>query len=64
MNQRMMNARAFVMTQELVDLCQNILAPEERQMAFEAFFDVCKNHLEVICIEQDRMQRRLRPLNN
>lgn len=64
MNQRQVNARAYVMAQELVDLCQNLLAPEERQMAFEAFYEASKRHLECFCLEQERMLARLGPLRN
>jgi hypothetical protein len=64
MNQRQVNARAYVMAQELVDLCQNLLDPENRQSAFEAFYEVCKRHLEAFCLEQERMLARLRPLKN
>ncbi len=64
MNQRQVNARAYVMAQELVDLCQNLLDPENRQSAFEAFYEVSKRHLEAFCLEQERMLARLRPMNN
>jgi hypothetical protein len=64
MNQRQVNARAYVLAQELVDLCQNLLDPENRQSAFEAFYEVSKRHLETFCLEQERMLARLRPLKN
>jgi hypothetical protein len=64
MNQRQVNARAYVMAQELLDLCQNLLDPENRQMAFEAFYELSKRHLECFCLEQERMLARLRPLKN
>lgn len=64
MNQRTINSRAFVMAQGLLDLCGNILRPEERQDAFEEFFELCRNGLTAFCIEQERMTRRLNPTQN
>ena len=64
MNQRQVNSRSFVMAQELVDLCQNLIAPEDSHIAFEAFFDLSKRHLEAFCLEQERMMMRLRPMQN
>jgi hypothetical protein len=64
MNQRQVNRRAFVMAQELVDLCSNLLEPEQRQMAFEAFYELSKRHLECFIIEHQRMLDRLRPFRN
>lgn len=64
MNQRQVNARAYLMAQELVDLCQNLLDPENRQSAFESFFELSKRHLECFVLEHERMLSRLRPLQN
>ena len=64
MNQRQVNSRSFVMAQELVDLCQNLIEPQDRGMAFDAFFELSKRHLEAFCLEQERMMMRLRPMQN
>ena len=64
MKQRQINCRAYVMAQELLDLCQNLLDPENRQSAFEAFYELSKRHLEAFCLEQERMMMRLRPMQN
>jgi hypothetical protein len=64
MNQRQINCRAYVMAQELLDLCQNLLDPENRQSAFEAFYELSKRRLEAFCLEQERMMMRLRPMQN
>jgi hypothetical protein len=64
MNQRQINCRAYVMAQELLDLCQNLLDPENRQSAFEAFYELSKRHLEAFRLEQERMMMRLRPMQN
>jgi len=63
-NQRQVNTRSILIGQELVEVCGNILDPSERQAAFEAFYEVCKRHLELFCLEQEQMQRRLRPMSN
>jgi hypothetical protein len=64
MNQRSVNGRTFAMAQELLDLVAPCIREEERRDAFEAFYAVCKKHLEQFCIEQDRMMQRLKPTSN
>jgi hypothetical protein len=64
MNQRLINTYSMLGAQECVDLCQNIIAPEDRQMAFGAFYEIWKRHIEAFCLEEERMLQRLRPMNN
>jgi hypothetical protein len=64
MNQRLQHDAATAMAKALLDLVVPCLREEEHQDAFEEFYAVCKAGIEAFCIQQDRMQRRLRPMDN
>ena len=63
-NHRVINTHALLIGQQLVDLCENILTPEERQVAFEAFFQCVREGLEAAVLEHQHILKRLRPLDN
>ncbi len=63
-HQRKINSGAISMAQELVDLCENVLDPSERQVAFEAFYFVCRRGLESVCLEHEDIRKRLKPTCN
>lgn len=63
-NQRLINFRALLMAQEILDSLGACLREEERRDAFDVFFRLCKSGLESFCVEQERMQRRLKPNSN
>jgi hypothetical protein len=64
MNPRMIHDRAFVMTKEIVGKIAHNYREEELRDMFEEFFAVCKDGLQALCLEQERLDQRLRPTNN
>ena len=64
MNSRLLHDCAFVMARHLMELLGSCLREEERQDAFSEFYQVCKAGLEAYEAQQDRLRRRMRPLDN
>lgn len=63
-NQRLKNQAAFLMAQHCVELLINVLDEEQMRQARQGFYEICVAGLEIYCIHSDRMQQRLRPLQN
>ena len=64
MNERVINERAWMMAQHCVAAVANVLSHEQQLQAKECFYELCKYQLELFELEVDRLQQRLRPLNN
>ena len=64
MNQRLIHDASAAMTQALLDLMQPHLPYEMRLKAVGEFFCICKSGIEAYEIQLNRMQHRLKPLEN
>jgi hypothetical protein len=63
-NQRLIHNKSFEMARALLSTVQGCLRTEEHREAFECFYQTCKAGLEAYEIERERIQHRLRPMNN
>ncbi len=64
MNERLKHDCAMAMAKALLDMVAHNYREDEHRDVFEAFYTACKAGIEAYAINDDRMQRRLRPLNN
>lgn len=64
MNQRLIHDVALMMVQHCVELLINVLDEEQIRQARQGMYEICVAGLEIYCIHSDRMQQRLRPLQN
>lgn len=62
MNQRLIHDCAFAMATTLLGMLHH--DESDSKELFEALYQVCKTGLEAYCLRDDRMQRRLRPMEN
>ena len=64
MCQRLQHDTAFALATALLEIIENCLRPEERQDAFDEFYEACKAAIE--CYERMNMRQetRLRPSRN
>lgn len=64
MNQRLCNDVALMITQHCIELLVNVLDEEQKKQAMEGIYQICLAGIEAYAIQDDRLQRRLRPLQN
>jgi hypothetical protein len=64
MNQRLVHDAAEAMAHALLDVVKPCIREEEWRDAVSEFYAVCKAGLEAYELRVDRMQKRLRPLDN
>lgn len=62
MNQRLVNECAFETAVALLRMLRH--DEEQSKELLDALYQVCKLGIEAYCLRDDRMQRRLKPLNN
>lgn len=64
MNQRLCHDVAMTITQHCIELLVNVLDEEQERQARNGIYEICLAGLEYYELQADRIQRRLRPLNN
>lgn len=64
MNQRLCSDVALMITQHCLELLVNVLDEEQEAQAREGIYQICLAGIEAYAVQDDRMQRRLRPLKN
>jgi hypothetical protein len=64
MNQRLQHDTAFALAHVLLGIVQNCIRKDERRDAFDAFYDACRAGIEAYEVQVDRMQQRMKPLEN
>ena len=64
MNRRLINETAFRMARVLAGRFGESLGEEALRRMFEECFVVCRQGLEAFCLEEERMQHNLRPLED
>jgi hypothetical protein len=64
MNQRLCHDCALMMTQHCIELLINVLDEVKQQQAREGIYAICLAGIEAYDLQSDRMQQRLRPLDN
>jgi hypothetical protein len=64
MNRRLINETAFRMARVLTGRFGNSLGEEELRRTFEECFETCRQGLEAFCLQEERMQHQLRPLED
>lgn len=55
---------ALMMTQHCIELLVKVLDEEQKLQARDGIYEICLAGNECYEMQADRMQRRLRPLNN
>lgn len=64
MNQRLCHDCALMMTEHCIELLVNVLDEEQKLQARDGIFEICLAGIEAFCMQQERMQQRLRPMDN
>jgi hypothetical protein len=64
MNQRLCHDCALMMTEHCIELLVNVLDEEQKLQARDGIFEICLAGLECYELQVDRMQKRLRPMQN
>jgi len=64
LNDRLVHDTAVPMAQAAVDILENVLRPADRLEAFSEFYRIARAGLEAYCLHRERIQERLRPLEN
>lgn len=64
MNRRLCHDVALMMTQHCIELLVNVLDEEQKLQARDGIYAICLAGIECYETHADRVQRRLRPLNN
>ncbi len=62
MNRRLINQAAFLMACELAGKLGSGLGEEKLRQMFERRFETCRAGLEAYCLQEERKQNNLRPL--
>ena len=62
MNRRLVSKTAFNMARAIMGQFAGDLGEEELRRRFEKCFNTCKAGLEAYCLQDQRMQHQLRPL--
>jgi hypothetical protein len=52
------------MAKAMLGLAKDLLKPEDHRIAFEWFYDTCKDGLLSYEVQRERMQERLKPSKN
>jgi hypothetical protein len=63
MNRRLCHDVAL-MTQHCIELLVNLLDEEQKSQARDGIYEICLAGIECYEMQADRIERRLRPLNN
>jgi hypothetical protein len=63
-NRRLINETAFRKVRVLVARFGKSLGEEELRRMFEECFETCRQGLEAFCLQEERMQHNLRPLED
>ncbi len=64
MNLRLQHDAALMITQHCIELLVNVLDEEQKQQATEGIYAISLAGIEAYEVQVDRMQKRLRPLQN
>jgi len=63
-NKRVCHEAALMITNHCIELLSNVLDDVQKQQAREGIYEICLAGIECYETQVDRMQRRLRPLEN
>jgi hypothetical protein len=64
MNPRLQHDTAVAIANACLDVIATCVHPSCHQDAWEEFYQIAQAGIEAYCLHDDRMQRRLRPLDN
>ncbi|MHB1423124.1 MAG: hypothetical protein ACYC3I_08010 [Gemmataceae bacterium] len=64
MSQRLQHDVALMITEHCIELLVNVLDEEEKLQARDGIYEICLAGMEAYELQIDRMQRRLKPLQN
>lgn len=64
MNQRLCHDCALMMMEHCIELLVNVLDEEQRLQGRDGIYEICLAGIEAYEVQVDRIQKRLRPMEN
>ena len=64
LNDRLAHDVAVAIAQATLDILENVIRPEDKLDAYSELYLIAKNGILAYCAQRERIQERLRPLEN